>query len=112
MSMAARADKLNEPGRAPGRKTVSRHPLTGVLHCGKQGCGGRLRAREGRRRRRYRCRSCRGVRVRAEDVEPLIYDIVAGRLAMPDAVDLLKAELHDEAEAEALRTEENTLRPG
>ena len=34
---------------------------------------------------------------------------MAGRLAKPDAVDLLKAELHDEAEAEALRTELNTL---
>ena len=39
-----------------------------------------------------------------------MYQIVSGRLAKPDAVDLLKAELHDAAEAEALRTEENTLR--
>jgi hypothetical protein len=50
------------------------------------------------------------VAVRADDVEPLMYEIVSGRLAKPDAVDLLKAELHDAAEAEALRTEENTLR--
>ena len=28
---------------------------------------------------------------------------------MPDAIDLLKAELHDEAEAEALRIETQTL---
>src|SRR4029077_8246286 len=50
-----------------------------------------------------------GVSVRAEHVGPLLYRVVSGRLAMPDAVDLLKAELHDEAEAEALRTEANTL---
>ena len=43
--------------------------------------------------------------IRAEHVEPLLYGVVAGRLAMPDAMDLLKAELHDEAEAEALRIE-------
>jgi DNA invertase Pin-like site-specific DNA recombinase len=103
--------KLNEPGRAPGRKTVSRHLLTGVLQCGKPGCGGYL---SGYRKKNgigaYRCRFCLGVAVRADDVEPLMYEIVSGRLAKPDAVDLLKAELHDAAEAEALRTEENTLR--
>ena len=43
--------------------------------------------------------------IRAEHVEPLLYSVVSGRLAMPDAIDLLKAELHDEAEAEALRIE-------
>jgi DNA invertase Pin-like site-specific DNA recombinase len=103
--------KLNEPGRAPGRKTVSRHLLTGVLQCGKPGCGGYLsgyRSKNGVGA--YRCRFCLGVAIRADDVEPLMYEIVSGRLAKPDAVDLLKAELHDAAEAEALRTEENTLR--
>ena len=35
--------------------------------------------------------------------------VVSGRLAMPDAVDLLKAEIHDDAEAEAIRTELNEL---
>jgi hypothetical protein len=57
----------------------------------------------------YRCKTCRGVSIRAEHVEPLLYRIVSGRLAMPDAVDLLKAEIHDETEAEAIRTELNTL---
>ena len=47
--------------------------------------------------------------IRAEHVEPLLYSVVSGRLAMPDAIDLLKAELHDEAEAEALRIESSTL---
>ena len=35
--------------------------------------------------------------------------VIVGRLAKPDAVDLLRAELHDDAEAEALRVEANTL---
>jgi hypothetical protein len=39
----------------------------------------------------------------------MIYQLVAGALAAPDAVDLLKAEQHDTAEAEALRTERATL---
>jgi DNA invertase Pin-like site-specific DNA recombinase len=100
---------LNAPGRAPGRKTVRKHLLTGVLQCG--GCGqthlsghititGRLA---------YNCKATRDVSIRAEHVEPLIYDIVIGRLSMPDARDLLKAEIHDQAEAETLREELNTL---
>jgi cytochrome c-type biogenesis protein CcmH/NrfG len=48
--------------------------------------------------------------VRTADIEPVVYGLVAGRLGKPDAVDLLKAELHDEAEVEKLRAEENTLR--
>ena len=47
--------------------------------------------------------TCRSVSIRAEHVEPLLYRLVSGRLAMPDAINLLKAELHDEAEAEVIR---------
>ena len=57
----------------------------------------------------YACKQCRGVSVRAEHVEPLLYRAVGGRLAMPDAVDLLKSEIHDEAEAESIRLELETL---
>lgn len=57
----------------------------------------------------YVCKTCRGCSIRADYVEPLLYRIVSGRLTMPDAVDLLKSEMHDEAEAEALRGEANTL---
>lgn len=123
---------LDAPGRAPGRKTVRKHPLTGVLRCGKPGCGGTLsgqwvmqrtggasgRPRNGETKQHpgkvahsitYACKKCRGCSIRAEYVEPLLYRVVSGRLTMPDAVDLLKSEQHDEAEAEALRTEANTL---
>jgi DNA invertase Pin-like site-specific DNA recombinase len=101
---------LNAPGRAPGRKSVRRHLLTGVLQCGKPGCGHYLSGQWTIHKTiAYGCKKCHGVRVAAHEVEPLLYGIVGGRLAMPDAVDLLKAEIHDEAEAERLRTELNTL---
>jgi DNA invertase Pin-like site-specific DNA recombinase len=100
--------KLNGPGRG-GPKAVRRHLLTGVLRCGK--CGDHLTGQWTTRKGiRYACRGCHGVSVGAADVEPMVYEYVSGRLAKPDAVDLLRAELHDAAEAEALRTEENTLR--
>ncbi|MGH3634341.1 MAG: recombinase family protein, partial [Mycobacterium sp.] len=106
---------LDAPGRAPGRKSVRRHLLTGVLHCGK--CGHHLSGMWTMQKTGgphghsivYACKGCRGVSIRAEHVEPLLYGIVSGRLAMPDAVDLLRAEIHDEAEAEAVRLELETL---
>ncbi|SUA03108.1 phiRv1 integrase [Mycolicibacterium fortuitum] len=129
----AAQDKLNAPGRAPGRKSVRQHPLTGVLRCGKPGCGGYLagqwvmqktggkpgRPKAGQTKEphsgqvahsiAYGCKRCRGVSVRAEYVEPLLYELVGGRLARPDAAELVKAETLDEAEAEAIRGELATL---
>ncbi len=99
---------LEAPERKPGRKSVRRHLLTGVARCGK--CGHYLSASyhtDGRII--YRCTKCHGVSILAENVVPIVYGIVSGRLAAPDAVDLLRAELHDEAEAEALRIEASTL---
>lgn len=121
---------LNAPGRAPGRKTVRQHLLTGVLWCGKPGCGGYLNGqwvmlhpsgrKPGRRkageplgpptgevghRITYACKTCRGCSIRAEHVEPLVYGVLIERLAREDAVDLLKAEVHDQAEAETIRAE-------
>jgi DNA invertase Pin-like site-specific DNA recombinase len=99
---------LDAPGRAPGRKTVRRHRLTGVLGCGR--CGHYLSGQWTTQKTIvYGCKQCHGVSIRAEHVEPLLMRVVAGRLAQPDAIDLLRAELHDEAEAEKLRTEANTL---
>lgn len=111
---------------------MRKHLLTGVLGCGKAGCGGYLsgqwvmqptggksgRPKAGETRKSsgqvahsitYACKSCRGCSIRAEHVEPLIYAVVGGRLAQPDAVDLLRADLHDTAEAEKLRGERATL---
>lgn len=101
---------LNAPGRAPGRKSVRRHLLTAVLQCGKPGCGGYLSGHwTAQRAITYACKSCRGVSIRAEHVEPLIYKLVSERLAGEDAVDLLKARKHTAAEAETLRIEKQTL---
>jgi DNA invertase Pin-like site-specific DNA recombinase len=108
---------LNNPSRKPGRKTVRKHLLTGVLGCGnltpKHGdgpCGHYLSGHITLDNKlAYNCKKCRGVSIRAEHVEPLLYDLVIGRLSMPDAADLLKAEIHDQAEAEAVRDELNTL---
>lgn len=101
---------LGDRKRRPGPKSVRRHLLTGVLQCGKPGCGGTLSALQQQNRElAYVCKRCRGVSIRQSHIEPMIYQLVAGALAAPDAVDLLKAEQHDTAEAEALRTERATL---
>jgi DNA invertase Pin-like site-specific DNA recombinase len=95
---------------AAGRRASRRHVLTGVLLCGKPGCGGYLSGMPSTRGPIcYACKRCRGISVLAEQVEPLVYGIVGGRLAAPDAQDLLKAEIHDEAEAESIRLELATL---
>jgi hypothetical protein len=129
--------KLNEPGRKkPGRKSVRKHPLTGVLRCGNCGddvesylsgqwvmqpTGGKSgRPKAGQVKEAhpgqvshaiaYQCKQCHRCGVRAHHLEPLLQGLVAGRLAKPDAVDLLKKGLHDAAEAEAIRQEKLTLR--
>ncbi|ABQ73342.1 MULTISPECIES: recombinase family protein [Mycobacterium] len=99
---------LDAPGRAPGRKSVRRHLLTGLAGCGK--CGNHL---AGSYRTDgqvvYVCKACHGVAILADNIEPILYHIVAERLAMPDAVDLLRREIHDAAEAETIRLELETL---
>ena len=106
----AAQDVLNAPGRAPGRKSVRRHLLTGVLICGK--CGHHLSGMQTMTKSvAYRCKSslgnngCGGVGVAAHHIEPLIYKILGERLAQSDAVDLLQAEALDEDESERIRAE-------
>ncbi|WP_431840838.1 recombinase family protein [Gordonia hongkongensis] len=99
---------LTAPGRGPGRKSVRRHLLTGMLTCGK--CGSRRMAGKQTLDKAivYGCKDCRGISVRAEFIERFVRELIAGRLAMPDAVALLEAE-QDEADVEALRTQRATL---
>jgi DNA invertase Pin-like site-specific DNA recombinase len=105
--------KISAPSRKPGKKSVQRHLLTAVLMCGNplskktgEPCGGYLSGyKTAKGAHAYSCKSCRGVAVRAAEVEDELYKLVGSRLARPDAVDLLKAEIHDEAEAEAIRTQ-------
>ncbi|WP_029108542.1 recombinase family protein [Mycobacterium sp. URHD0025] len=121
---------LNADSRKPGTKAIRRHLLTGLLNC--ERCGhhlsgqwviratgnapGRPKAGETKplktnreRSITYSCAGCRGVSIRARHIEPLTFELVAGRLAKPDAVDLLKAPEFDEEKAERLRTERQTL---
>jgi DNA invertase Pin-like site-specific DNA recombinase len=110
--------KINAQSRKPGKKSVQQHLLTRMLQCGKPGCGGYLggnwatQAHGGGPRAHsitYTCKKCHGVSVRAEHIEPWLYRLIGGRLAKPDAVHLLRAEIHDEAEAERIRAELATL---
>jgi DNA invertase Pin-like site-specific DNA recombinase len=95
--------KLGQPSRKPGRKTKRRHLLTGVLNCGVEGCGGTLSGyKTGNGAGAYRCKNGFHLAVRADDVEPFVVRMVGERLAMADAVDLLKAS-HDEETSAAIR---------
>ena len=84
---------LDAPGRAPGRKSVRRHLLTGCWAAAR-GCGGYLSGQwtiqkstsTGSPAIAYACKQCRGVSIRAEHVEPLIIGLIGGRLAKPDAL--------------------------
>jgi DNA invertase Pin-like site-specific DNA recombinase len=97
------------PG-ASQRQPYRKHLLSGLLNCGKEGCGGHLIGQRNLDHEVvYVCKSCHGCSVREKHVEPLVFGVVAGRLAMSDAKDLLKSELHDSAEAERLRAERKTL---
>lgn len=122
---------LTAPGRKPGKKSVRKHLLTGMLTCGK--CGHHLsgqwvmqptggkpgRPKAGQAKEShpgqvsheitYACKGCRGNSVRAKHIEPMVYRLIAGTLEAPDAADLLRAEQHDTAEAEALRIEKSAL---
>lgn len=123
---------LKAPGRVRGTRTVRNHLLTAVLLCGNPGCGGHLsgqwiyrhtggapgRPKAGETKQAgghvarvltYQCKRCHGVAVRAAHVEPMILELASRRLAMGDAADLLKAELHDAQQAEVVRDELQTL---
>jgi DNA invertase Pin-like site-specific DNA recombinase len=100
---------LDAPGRAPGRKAVRRHLLTGVARCGKPGCGSTLAASYRKDQIIYVCKACHGVSILADNLEPEVFMYVVEKLAQADAVDLLNAKIHDEAEAEAIRTELDAL---
>lgn len=125
---------FSTPGRAPGPKAVRRHLLTGILRCGKcaaegvdaRMCGqwvtrmtggqpGRIRAGETRRSKEtvrritYICQQCRGCSISAEHTEAFLVALLGRRLADPDAADLLKAPIHDEAEAQRQRQEKSDL---
>lgn len=113
------------------RRPARRHLLSGLMICGK--CGSTLRGqwvmtktggKPGRPKAgqtkeahpgtvahkvTYNCSGCHGVSIRADDVEPLLIGLIGHRLAEPDAVDLLKADVLNVADADRLREEKATL---
>ena len=113
------------------RRAARRNLLAGMMLCGKceTPLGGRwVKAKTGGKSGRpkagqtkephpgtmryaiaYVCTACRGVSIRADDVEPLLIKSVGGRLAREDAVDLLKADAHDPAEAQRITDEKAVL---
>jgi DNA invertase Pin-like site-specific DNA recombinase len=113
------------------RRSVRRHLLTGILLCGKCGhtlggswvmqkTGGKSgRPKAGQHKEphpgtlshliAYTCKGCHGVSIRAAHVEPWLIELIGRRLAREDAVNLLKKEIHDEAEAQALRDDKAIL---
>jgi DNA invertase Pin-like site-specific DNA recombinase len=101
----------NRPsGGRGGRRSVRKHTLTGVLVCGREGCGGRLGGtRTSSGDVGYSCTSCYKVSIRASYIEPFLTELIGRRLAQPDAVDLLKSEIHDAGEALQLRDEKAAL---
>ena len=107
---------MTKPGRGPGPKSVRKHKLTGVLWCGRKGCDGYLSgnwamlANGTGRVLAYRCKSCRGLSVRATDVQPLVMAALIKRLSRADAVKLLRKKTYDPGEAKKVRTEEAVLR--
>lgn len=127
---------LNAPGRAPGPKSVRKHLLTGLLHCGKcaaegvdarlsglwlsqrtGGASGRPKAGQvkephpGQRAAAiaYSCKRCRGCSIRAEQIEPIIHEAVLQKLSAPDAVDLLKVPAADPEQAQRIIDEKAVL---
>ncbi|MBX8688666.1 recombinase family protein [Mycobacterium sp. 20091114027_K0903767] len=94
--------------RRPGPRSVNRHRFTGLLRCGKCGTsmGGQWTLQK---TRAYQCKSCRGVSIRAEHVEPLLLETLIRRLSRDDAIDLLRNDGPDDEETKALRAEAEKL---
>ena len=90
---------LTDPRRAPGKKSVQKHLLTGLLQCGK--CGHHLSGHKtGTGIAAYNCKGCRGVSIRAENIEPFVFGLVCAALAQPEAVDLLKKDVDENTAAD------------
>lgn len=78
---------LSDPTRRTSTGTAAAHLLSGIARCGV--CGGKMRAGLNRKVPSYRCadRSC--VSRNRADVDAFVLAVVVGRLARPDALDLL-----------------------
>jgi DNA invertase Pin-like site-specific DNA recombinase len=97
---------LTDPARhKAGRPT--RHLLSGIARCSV--CGGRLFGTKEPRGPVYKCESRAHIVRRAEPIDALVIGVILGRLARPDAADLI-ARADTREEIAELREEEAALR--
>lgn len=104
---------LTDPSRRTSRGAANVYLLSGIARCGRPDCGGVMRVVTRKQRgnkvqpEAYNCRTCYRVRRKLEDVDTLVEKVILGRLAMPDAPDLLAGDpvaMRDAAEQiEAIR---------
>ena len=128
---AVQANMAARPGPRGPRRTARRHMLTGMMLCEK--CGdvlagrwvfhktggkpGRPKAGQSKEEHpgdiayviSYTCRGCHGVSIRAANVEPWLIDLIGRRLAEPDAMKLLKKDIANAGQAQAIRDQKAAL---
>lgn len=103
---------LRDPNRRTARGTELTHMLTGILRCG--ACGAACRAltgarytkrdgTEGRRPSAYGCPECFKVRRVGYKVDAVVEAVMLGRLAMPDAPELLAGDPESARQAQEAR---------
>jgi site-specific DNA recombinase len=90
---------LNDPARKTSTSSAAKHLLSGLARCGV--CGGPMRASLNRTVPSYRCAEKACVSRNRRDVEDLVVGVVLGRLARPDAADLLNPKRTDAARSAA-----------
>lgn len=78
---------LRDPARKTSAGTAAKHLLSGIARCGV--CGGPVRGGQNRQTAAYRCADGSCVARGREDVDQLVTAVVLGRLARPDAAQLL-----------------------
>ncbi len=78
---------LSDPTRRTSTGSAAKHLLSGIARCGV--CGGAMRAGLNRQTVSYRCADNSCVSRSKADVDDLVTAVVLGRLARPDAADLL-----------------------
>ncbi len=85
------------------RRPVRRHLLSGVLRCGNCKEWHLTAQHTDKGTIQYNCRKCFKCGIAEHCLKPVVLGLVGGRLAKPDAADLLRGQEHDSAEAEEIR---------
>jgi DNA invertase Pin-like site-specific DNA recombinase len=91
------------------RRTIRRHLLSGALNCGNCNEWHLTAQYTSKGTVQYNCRNCFKCGIAEHHMKPIVLGAVGGRLAMPDAVDLLRGQEHDTTEAEDTRQKIATL---